>query len=123
VKWWREDDQASATLAKHAEETAAARNRRIEEVAMRDSPMLSAVERTERPTREQVEELQRAAARQVYDEWVAAGRPCTPLKRKPLRVRFELAPGFGLSWLSLLALCCELRGGIVDAKGCGLDDG
>lgn len=71
---------------------------------------------------EQLEAIQRDNARQVYAEWVAAGRPCTPFKRKPLRVRFELAPGYGLSWLSLLACCCELRGGIVDTEGCGLDE-
>lgn len=106
VKWWREDDEASAALA-------------IAEHPTRYTEQFE----LERPTREQVEELQRQAARQVYDEWVAAGRPCTPLRKRPLTVRFELAPGFGLAWLSLLALCCELRGGIVDAKGCGLDDG
>jgi hypothetical protein len=160
VKWWREDDEASAALA-------------IAEHPTRYTEQFE----PERPTREQVEELQRQAARQVHDEWVAAGRPgekvtvqwrchgvnewqwttdangrATEYRRfaaeeiwqnagvdhrivpwmdvppelrqhKPLTVRFELAPGFGLAWLSLLACCCELRGGIVDAKGCGLDDG
>lgn len=29
---------------------------------------------------------------------------------KPLRIRVELAPGFGRAWLSCLAVCCWLRG-------------
>lgn len=189
VKWWREEDEASAALAKHAVESAERREQiqaetrdRIEALSRRPHPAfpgrIKADFEPERPTREQVEDLQRQAARQVYDEWVAAGRPgehvavqwrahgindwrwvtendstvkkyrrakaeadwagagvehrivpwmdvpeADRLRGRKLTVRFELAPGFGLSWLSLLACCCELRGGIVDAKGCGLDDG
>jgi hypothetical protein len=77
----------------------------------------------EYPSREAAE----GAARDWQCEWRAVPWYEVPeadrrrYNLRPLRVRFELAPGFGLSWLSLLACCCELRGDIIDLEGCGLD--
>lgn len=38
--------------------------------------------------------------------------------RRPLRVRFELAPGYALPWLSCLTTCAWLSG--VDLSGSGI---
>lgn len=67
-------------------------------------------------TEQQVRDLQAANARQVRDEWIAAGRPGErPVVEGPLRIRIEPSPGFGKTWLSLLACCGYLRG-VVDEK-------
>lgn len=69
-----------------------------------------------RLTEQQVRDLQAANARQVHAEWVAAGRPGErPVVDGPLRIRIEPSPGFGKTWLSLLACCGYLRG-VVDEK-------